>query len=104
MRMTGSIDPNGEVDAPVLDTGIFIGAWPTYAEALTDAGVTWRGYSDNGLNNVIQLFEKLPQRPTDSVLYESGVANRPREVRVRPPGRRSARRRLPRRRGRRTSS
>jgi phospholipase C len=77
MWMTGSTDPNGENGGPILDTAAFTGSWPTYAEALTDAGVTWKVYSDGGFNNILTFFENFRNAATDSVLYTDGVAGQP---------------------------
>jgi phospholipase C len=78
MWLTGTIDPNGENGGPLLETvtsGKF--NWPTYAEALTDAGVSWKFYNDglgNPYMNVLTYFKNFQSAPQGSVLYESGVA------------------------------
>ncbi|HEX3789734.1 MAG TPA: alkaline phosphatase family protein [Pseudonocardiaceae bacterium] len=77
MWMTGTIDPNGEAGGPILDTANFTGSWPTYAEALTDAGVSWKVYADDGFDNVLVYFENFQKADPDSVLYRSGVVGQP---------------------------
>ncbi|HLI00253.1 MAG TPA: alkaline phosphatase family protein [Acidimicrobiales bacterium] len=78
MWLTGSIDPNGQGGGPVLET-VTSGAynWPTYAEALTDAGVSWKWYNDAGSNlymNTLPYFVNFQKADPGSVLYDSGVA------------------------------
>ncbi len=81
MWMTGSIDPNGEAGGPILETyytlpGVL--SWPTYAEALTDAGITWKFYNENNdYMNVLPYFANFYNAPTDSVLYQSAVPSPP---------------------------
>ena len=75
--MTGSIDPNGVAGGPILDTANFTGSWPTYPEALTDAGVTWKVYTDNGFNTVLTDFVNYQNADPGSVLYECGVVGSP---------------------------
>ena len=77
MWMTGSTDPNGVAGGPILDTAAFTGSWPTYAEALTDAGVTWKVYSDGGFNNNLTFFENFINAEPGSTLYECGVVGSP---------------------------
>jgi phospholipase C len=77
MWMTGSIDPNGMAGGPILDTADFTGNWPTYAEALTDAGVSWKVYSDDGFDNVLVFFENFINASPGSTLYEDGVIGQP---------------------------
>jgi phospholipase C len=77
MWMTGSIDPNGLAGGPILDTAGFTGTWPTYAEALTDAGVSWKVYTDNGFNNVLTFFKNFQDAEPGSTLYECGVVGQP---------------------------
>jgi phospholipase C len=77
MWMTGSIDPNGVAGGPILDTAAFVGSWPTYAEALTDAGISWTCYTDGGFNNNLTFFENFINSQPGSVLYENGYVGRP---------------------------
>jgi phospholipase C len=78
MWMTGTIDPNGEAGGPILETvtsGKF--NWPTYAEALTEAGVSWKFYNDalgNAYMNVLPYFQNFQNANPGTVLYDSGVA------------------------------
>jgi hypothetical protein len=78
MWMTGTIDPNGDGGGPLLETvtsGNF--NWPTYAEALTEAGVSWKFYNDapgNAYMNVLPYFQNFQKSDPGSVLYDGGVA------------------------------
>jgi phospholipase C len=81
MHMTGSLDPNGVAGGPILETGDFTGSWPTYAESLTNAGVTWRVYDEDitiaGFAVGIVLlgfvnFQKSTTTP-GSVLFDSAI-------------------------------
>jgi phospholipase C len=71
---TGSLDPDGGSGGPILDTAAFTGSWPTYGEALTDAGVSWKVYSDGGFDNVFVFFENFINAQPGSTLYDCGVA------------------------------
>jgi phospholipase C len=75
MWLTGTIDPNGEQGGPAIDNTLSDGQyrWPTYAEALTEAGVSWKfyqgGYSYNPLVNMAQYVNADP----NSTLYRSAI-------------------------------
>jgi phospholipase C len=81
MWMTGTIDPNGVAGGPALDNGTTDGAyfWRTYAENLTDAGVTWKCYqeSDNYGTNVLEFMKQYQQAPTTSPLYQNAMTIQP---------------------------
>jgi phospholipase C len=77
MWMTGSTDPNGVAGGPILDTAVFSGSWPTYPEALTDAGVSWTVYADGGFDNNLTFFKNIMNADPGSVLYENGLIGRP---------------------------
>jgi phospholipase C len=79
MWFTGSLDPNGVAGGPVLTTESFNGNWQTYAEALTDAGVSWRVYDDDPTtnHNVLQDFQNFKNAQPGSVLYDNGIATSP---------------------------
>ena len=79
MWFTGSLDPNGVNGGPVLTTEKFNGNWQTYAESLTDAGVTWRVYDDDPTtnHNVLQDFANFKNAAPGSVLHDSGIATSP---------------------------
>jgi phospholipase C len=79
MWFTGSLDPNGDAGGPILITESFTGSWQTYAEALTDANVSWRVCDDNPTTNynVLQDFSNFKNAQAGSVLHDSGVATSP---------------------------
>jgi phospholipase C len=45
---TGMIDPNGQGGGPMLSNEGFVHRWKTYAEYLTEAGVSWKHYHMKG--------------------------------------------------------
>ncbi len=45
---TGMIDPNGLGGGPMLSNEGFVHRWKTYAEYLTEAGVSWKHYHMKG--------------------------------------------------------
>jgi phospholipase C len=53
--------------------------WQTYAEALQDAGVTWRVYqgSDNYGDNGLEYFTRFETAQPGSALYDNGVRTVP---------------------------
>jgi phospholipase C len=77
MWMTGTIDPNGVAGGPALDNGTTNGTyfWRTYAENLTEAGVTWKCYqeSDNYGTNVLEFMKQYQEAPTSSPLYQNAM-------------------------------
>jgi phospholipase C len=79
--MTGTLDPDGAAGGPALDNNVTNGTyfWRTYAENLTDAGVTWRCYqeSDNYGTNVLEYFKQFQQAPTSSPLYQNAMVAYP---------------------------
>ncbi len=81
MWMTGTIDPNGENGGPALDNGTTNGTytWTTYAENLTQAGVSWRCYqeSDNYGTNVLEFMKQFQGAPTTSPLYQNAMVAYP---------------------------
>jgi len=81
MWMTGTIDPNGVAGGPALDNGTTNGTyfWRTYAENLTDAGVTWKCYqeSDNYGTNVLEFMKQYQEAPTSSPLYQNAMTIQP---------------------------
>jgi phospholipase C len=81
MWMTGTIDPDGQYGGPALDNNVTNGTyfWTTYAENLTDAGVSWRCYqeSDNYGTNVLEYFKQFQQAPTSSPLYQNAMVSYP---------------------------
>ncbi|MFI1769052.1 phosphocholine-specific phospholipase C [Streptomyces sp. NPDC020800] len=61
------------------DGGDFIGedlTWSTYAEALQDAGVSWKVYQVRGNNyadNALEYFDTFAHAATSSTLYKRGI-------------------------------
>jgi phospholipase C len=81
MWMTGTIDPDGQYGGPALDNNVTNGTyyWTTYAENLTDAGVSWKCYqeTDNYGTNVLEYFKQFQQAPTTSPLYQNAMVTQP---------------------------
>jgi phospholipase C len=81
MWLTGTIDPAGQFGGPALDNNVTNGAyhWPTYAEALTEAGVSWKCYqeADNYGTNVLEYFKQFQNAPTGSPLYQNAMTIQP---------------------------
>ncbi|MFC7587914.1 phospholipase C [Nonomuraea antimicrobica] len=76
MWETGTIDPNGVAGGPILINNMKINTWRTYAEDLTDAGVSWKFYWEQG---------ECGARPT-RISRRTGTRRRPRPC-TRTPGR-----------------
>jgi phospholipase C len=81
--MSASIDPDGKHSGPATDDLGRRYTWPTYAEALERAGVTWRIYrpepglpTDPAALDVIMNFANFQDAPHTSALYENAVKNR----------------------------
>jgi phospholipase C len=76
---SGMIDPNGAAGGPAYDGGSESGlSWQTYAEALQDAGVTWKVYqvtSDNFGDNALAYFDQFANASTSSPLYQNGMTS-----------------------------
>ncbi|GAA4501143.1 alkaline phosphatase family protein [Actinoallomurus oryzae] len=75
-HMTGTVDPDGTRGGPVItnrDPAPY--TWPTYPEALTDAGVSWKVYQeiDNYGCNVLEYFATFQNAPTSSPLFRNGL-------------------------------
>jgi phospholipase C len=53
--------------------------WRTYAENLTDAGVSWKCYqeSDNYGTNVLEFMKQYQEAPTTSPLYQNAMTIQP---------------------------
>jgi phospholipase C len=81
MWMTGTVDPNGENGGPALDNNVTNGTytWRTYAENLTDAGVSWKCYqgTDNYGTNVLEFMKQYQDAPTTSPLYQNAMVTQP---------------------------
>jgi phospholipase C len=81
MWMTGTIDPDGQYGGPALDNNVTNGTyfWTTYAENLTEAGISWRCYqeSDNYGTNVLEYFKQFQDAPASSPLYQNAMVSYP---------------------------
>jgi phospholipase C len=81
MWLTGTIDPNGQYGGPALDDRVKDGTyfWSTYAERLTEAGVSWRCYQepDNYDTNVLEFFRQYRSAPASSPLYQNAMVSYP---------------------------
>jgi phospholipase C len=79
--MTGTIDPEGRGNGPIIKNIVPTGgfAWTTYAERLEEAGVSWKVYQqeDNYECNVLEYFENFRKAPPGSPLHDKGVARGP---------------------------
>jgi phospholipase C len=78
---SGMIDPNGTAGGPAYDGGSESGlGWPTYAETLQDAGVSWKVYQvagDNFGDNALAYFKQFANAATSSPLYANGMSSVP---------------------------
>jgi phospholipase C len=78
---SGMIDPNGTAGGPAYDGGSESGlGWQTYAEALQDAGVSWKVYqvaNDNFGDNALAYFKQFANASTNSPLYINGMSSVP---------------------------
>jgi phospholipase C len=79
--MTGTLDPSGRSGGPALDNNVTHGryTWTTYAENLTDAGVSWKCYqeTDNYGLNVLEYFRQFQEAPATSLLYQNAMVRQP---------------------------
>ncbi len=79
--MTGTIDPDGEGGGPLTNNKAIPGGfrWPTYAERLEQAGVSWKVYQqqDNYGCNVLEYFKTFKEADRDSDLYNRGMVREP---------------------------
>ncbi|HVX47127.1 MAG TPA: alkaline phosphatase family protein [Mycobacteriales bacterium] len=70
MWETGTVDPNGEGGGPVLINNMKVNTWPTYAESLTDAGVSWKFYwVEGGMRSQTSYWRAFQEAPSSSPLY-----------------------------------
>jgi len=78
---SGMIDPAGTQGGPANDGGDESGLrWPTYAEALQNAGVSWRVYQnadDNYGDNGLAYFTQFANASAGNPLYDRGMASVP---------------------------
>jgi phospholipase C len=72
MWETGTIDPDGKGGGPVLINNMKVNTWPTYAEMLTDAGVSWKHYwVSGGMRSQTSYWKNFQDAPTSSPLYKN---------------------------------
>lgn len=70
MWETGTIDPEGKAGGPVLTNAMNVNTWRTYAENLTDAGVSWKHYwVQGGMASQTSYWKAFREAPTTSPLY-----------------------------------
>ncbi|MFC1419513.1 phosphocholine-specific phospholipase C [Streptacidiphilus cavernicola] len=78
---SGTIDPAGKAGGPAYDGGDESGLrWQTYAEALQNAGVTWKVYQnadDNFGDNGLAYFKQFSSAPASSPLSSRGMGSVP---------------------------
>lgn len=69
---TGTIDPNGSAGGPILGDDDVVRTWTSYAESLTDAGVSWRFYQvPGGMRSATGLFRPFQDAGPSSPLYQN---------------------------------
>jgi phospholipase C len=82
--ISGTIDPDGKHGGPLLETPTLVPrnkySWKTYPEALQDAGVPWKVYTNKSiplvseavLSGMLGAFKNFQDR--NSPLYQRGIA------------------------------
>jgi phospholipase C len=72
MWETGNIDPDGAYEGPILGQENPVKTWPTYAEQLTNAGVSWRCYHlSGGMKSVTNNFANFKNAAATSPLKKN---------------------------------
>lgn len=72
MWEAGGVDPNGEAGGPILTNAMNENRWRTYAENLTDAGVSWKFYQEqDGMKSQTGWFKAFREAPSHSPLYRN---------------------------------
>ena len=67
---TGTIDPYGIASGPILSNEVTVRTWRTYAENLTEAGVSWKCYHvPNGMESSLNYFRAYHEAPIHSPLH-----------------------------------
>ncbi|MEU9047148.1 MULTISPECIES: phosphocholine-specific phospholipase C [unclassified Kitasatospora] len=78
---SGTIDPSAGAGGAAYDGGEEKGLrWQTYAEALQNAGVSWKVYQnadDNFGDNALAYFTQFANAPAGSPLHDRGMASVP---------------------------
>ncbi|MCL2448065.1 MAG: hypothetical protein FWD17_03865 [Polyangiaceae bacterium] len=76
MWLTGTIDPDAQFGGPAIDNSLRNGqySWPTYPEALTAAGVSWKFYQQTTTYNPLANHTRWFDADPSSTLYKNGVA------------------------------
>jgi len=79
--MTGTNDPNGTHNGPIIENATPNGyyTWTTYAERLQAAGVSWKVYqeADNYGCNMLENFQNFVDAKPGDPLYDNGMAALP---------------------------
>lgn len=66
---TGTIDPHGVASGPILSNEVTVRTWRTYAENLTEAGVSWKCYHvEDGMESSLKYFKAFKEAPDSSPL------------------------------------
>ncbi len=69
---TGTIDPHGRGGGPMLSNEGFVHRWKTYAEYLTEAGVSWKHYHlKGGMKSQANWCEGFKNLTPSSPLYKN---------------------------------
>ena len=67
---TGTIDPDGIASGPILSNEVTVRTWRTYAENLTEAGVSWKCYHvPNGMESSLKYFRAYHEASINSPLH-----------------------------------
>jgi phospholipase C len=84
MWQMGSIDPNGKGGGPLLTTdetvftdngGTGVFSYLTYPELLTKAGVSWRAYTEEASNHLLNMFPSFKQYNVSASSDPTNVVN-----------------------------
>ncbi|WP_404713662.1 alkaline phosphatase family protein [Sphingomonas sp. MMS24-J13] len=66
---TGTIDPHGLASGPILSNEATVRTWRTYAENLTEAGISWKCYHvPDGMESSLKYFKAFRDAPATSPL------------------------------------
>ncbi|WP_114558549.1 alkaline phosphatase family protein [Desertihabitans aurantiacus] len=72
MWETGTVDPDGRAGGPILTNAMDENRWRSYAEELTDAGVSWRFYQEQGgMRSQTGWFKTFREAPESSPLRQN---------------------------------
>jgi phospholipase C len=69
---TGTIDPHGVASGPILSNEVTVRTWRTYAENLTEAGVSWKCYHvPDGMESSLKYFRAFRDAADSSPLHRN---------------------------------